>query len=196
VEDRAADKIIKTSRVAQKGVEISVTQAREHVLVTPAFVRTMAAYNAEMNRRVHGAAQRLPDAARRQMRGAFWGSIHGTLCHLLWGDQIWMARFDGWPKPQVHQRESANLIVDFEQLQAARFDADARIQSWAARVDESWLAGELTWFSMSMNRELHQPISLLVAHFFNHQTHHRGQAHAMITAAGEKTGDTDLPFVL
>jgi uncharacterized damage-inducible protein DinB len=63
-------------------------------------------------------------------------------------------------------------------------------------VDESWLAGELVWFSMSLQRELRQPIGLLVTHFFNHQTHHRGQAHAMITAAGERTGDTDLPFVI
>jgi uncharacterized damage-inducible protein DinB len=177
-------------------LENPVTQARADVLVTPAFVRTMAAYNAEMNRRIHGAAQRLPDAARRQMRGAFWGSIHGTLCHLLWGDQMWMSRFDAWPKPQVHQRESAALIENFDELQVARCDADARIASWAQRVDESWLAGELVWYSMSVKRELRQPIGLLVTHFFNHQTHHRGQAHAMITAAGERTGDTDLPFVI
>ena len=69
------------------------------ILINPAYVRTMAAYNAEMNRRIYGAAERLGDDVRRQDRGAFWASIHGTLCHLLWGDQMWMARFDGWPKP-------------------------------------------------------------------------------------------------
>jgi uncharacterized damage-inducible protein DinB len=173
-----------------------VAQSRGAVLVTPAFVRAMAAYNAEMNRRIYGAAQRLSDAARRVSRGAFWGSIHGTLAHLLWGDQIWMARFDGWPKPTVPQSDSATLIDDFNELQAARFDADARISEWAERMDELWLEQDMVWFSTSKNREMRQPISLLVTHFFNHQTHHRGQVHAMITAAGEQTGDTDLPHVL
>jgi uncharacterized damage-inducible protein DinB len=166
------------------------------VLVGPAFVRTMAAYNAEMNRRIHAAAERLPDQERRLPRGAFWGSIHGTLCHLLWGDQMWMSRFDGWPKPAVVQKDSPTLVDDFGELARMRLDADARISSWASRVTEPWLAEDQVWFSQSVNRELRQPRSLLVTHFFNHQTHHRGQAHAMITACGEKTGDTDLFLVV
>ena len=85
-------------------------------LVNPAFVRTMAAYNAEMNRRLYAAAERIPDAARREPRGAFWGSLHGTLCHLLWGDRMWMSRFDGWEKPDVIQKQSATLIEDFDEL--------------------------------------------------------------------------------
>jgi len=66
-------------------------------MITATYIRTMAAYNAEMNRRLYCAAARLSDAERRQPRGAFWGSIHGTLTHILWGDQQWMSRFDGWP---------------------------------------------------------------------------------------------------
>jgi len=162
------------------------------VLVTPAFVRTMAAYNAEMNRRIYAAAERLRESARRQERGAFWGSIHGTLCHLVWGDRMWMSRFDGWDKPAISQKQSATLIADFEELHRARVDADQRISHWAARVTDAWLAEDQVWFSASVQREMSQPRSLLVTHFFNHQTHHRGQAHAMITAAGEQTGDTDL----
>jgi uncharacterized damage-inducible protein DinB len=161
-------------------------------LVSPAYVRTMAAYNAEMNRRIYAAAERLPESARRLPRGAFWGSIQGTLCHLLWGDQMWMSRFDGWEKPTTPQKDSANLIGTFEELKHARADADQRISGWAARVTKEWLGEEQVWFSASVNREMQQPRSLLVTHFFNHQTHHRGQAHAMITACGEKTGDTDL----
>jgi uncharacterized damage-inducible protein DinB len=172
------------------------SQHGSHVLITPAFVGIMAAYNAEMNRRLYGAAERLPDSARRLPRGAFWGSIHGTLCHLLWGDQMWMARFDGWPKPTVIQKDSATLIADFDELRGARIEADDKISSWAERVTAQWLGEELVWFSVSANIELRQPRSLLVTHFFNHQTHHRGQAHAMITAAGEKTGDTDLFLVI
>jgi uncharacterized damage-inducible protein DinB len=164
--------------------------------VSPTFVRTMAAYNAEMNRRAYGAARRLDDPARRVPRGAFWGSIHGTLCHLLWGDLMWMSRFDGWPKPATSLKDSATLIADFDELEAARVEADRKISAWAERVDTPWLAQEQAWFSASANRELRQPRSLLVVHFFNHQTHHRGQAHAMITAAGEKTGDTDLFLIV
>jgi uncharacterized damage-inducible protein DinB len=175
---------------------MTAPQSVSDALVSPAFVRTMAAYNAEMNRRIYAAAQRMPEAARRLPRGAFWGSIHGTLCHLLWGDQMWMSRFDGWAKPTLRQKDSATLIADFGDLQRARVDADERISSWAQRVTEAWLAQEQVWFSVSVNRELRQPRSLLVAHLFNHQTHHRGQAHAMITACGEQTGDTDLFLVV
>ena len=164
--------------------------------VNPAFVRTMALYNAEMNRRIYAAARRLSDEARRLPRGAFWGSIHGTLCHLLWGDQMWMARFDGWAKPSVAQKDSATLVENFGELEQMRIDADDKILRWAEHVNQGWLAQEQVWFSFSANKELRQPRSLLVMHFFNHQTHHRGQAHAMITACGEKTGDTDLFLIV
>lgn len=165
-------------------------------LVTPAYVRTMAAYNAEMNRRLYSASERIADAERRRDRGAFWGSLHGTLCHLLWGDQAWMSRFDNWPKPAVIQKESAAMVADFGELQRLRVDADARISDWAGRVTDEWLADDLVWFSPSIQKEVRRQRSFLVTHFFNHQTHHRGQAHALITACGEKTADTDLFIVV
>jgi len=161
-------------------------------MISPAYIRTMAAYNGEMNRRLYAAAGRLSDAERRQPRGAFWGSIHGTLNHLLWGDRQWMSRFDNWQKPDVAIKASAGLIDDFTALRAAREKADTDISRWAANVDDAWIGEDLTWFSGAANREIRAPIRLLVAHFFNHQTHHRGQVHAMLTAAGQETGDTDL----
>jgi uncharacterized damage-inducible protein DinB len=161
-------------------------------LVTPGFVRTMAAYNAGMNQQIYDAATRLSDSARRQQRGAFWGSIHGTLNHLLWADQMWMSRFDGWDKPVATQKDSADLIADFKTLRRAREAADAEITTWASRMDGAWLNEDQTWFSGGLGRDVSMPRGLLMVHFFNHQSHHRGQAHAMITAAGEKTGDTDL----
>lgn len=161
-------------------------------LVTPGYVRTMAAYNSEMNRRIYEAAARLPDAERKREQGAFWGSIHGTLNHLLWADRMWMSRFDGWPPPPVPQKESAAMIADFRALKAEREAADAKIEAWAARVDEAWLAADQVWFSGAAQRELRMKRHFLMMHFFNHQTHHRGQAHTMITAANERTGDTDL----
>lgn len=165
-------------------------------MVGPDFVRTMAAYNAEMNRRLYEAAARLDDAERRRERGAFWGSIHGTLAHVLWGDRQWMSRFAGWAGPGVPVRESPRLIEEFAELRAAREKADVDLVAWAAGVDEAWLAQEQTWFSGAAGRELSRPRGLLMAHFFNHQTHHRGQVHAMLTAAGEQTGDTDLFLVV
>jgi len=161
-------------------------------MITPAYIRTMAEYNAEMNRRLYSAAARLSDAERRLPRGAFWGSIHGTLTHILWGDRQWMSRFDAWPKPTTPIKESAQMIEEFPVLRAEREKADVGISGWAAKVDDARLAGELTWFSGAANREVRAPLRLLVTHFFNHQTHHRGQVHAMLTAAGQQTGDTDL----
>lgn len=165
-------------------------------MITPAYVRTMAAYNAEMNRRLYAAANRLGDAERRAPHGAFWGSIHGTLVHILWGDSQWMSRFDNWPRPQTPIKESDRFIEDWAELCAARDKADADISRWAAGVDDAWLGGDLTWFSGAANREISAPKAFLVSHFFNHQTHHRGQAHALLTAAGQATGDTDLFLVV
>jgi len=165
-------------------------------MITPSYVRTMAAYNTEMNRRLYGAAARLSEAERRAPRGAFWGSIHGTLVHILWGDSQWMSRFDNWPRPPIPIKESDHFIEDFAELAAARDKADADIARWAGTVDASWLDEDLVWFSGAASREIRAPKRLLVAHFFNHQTHHRGQAHALLTAAGEATGDTDLLLIV
>jgi uncharacterized damage-inducible protein DinB len=161
-------------------------------MITPGYVRTMAVYNAEMNRRLYRAAARLSEDERRRPRGAFWGSIHGTLTHILWGDRQWMSRFDNWPKPATPIKESAGMIEDFAELTREREQADGNITLWAHRVDDAWLAEDLVWFSGAANREMRAAKGLLVSHFFNHQTHHRGQAHAMLTAAGQETGDTDL----
>lgn len=165
-------------------------------MITPEYCRAMAAYNSEMNRRFYAAASGLDEAARTRPRGAFFGSLHGTLCHLVWGDMQWMSRFDGGPPPPARLPESAGMIPDFAALAAARVALDARIEAWAAGLDAARLAGDLTWYSGAAGREVTRPMALLVVHFFNHQTHHRGQAHALLTAEGARTGDTDLFLVL
>ncbi len=101
-------------------------------MITSSYVRTMAAYNAEMNRRLYDAAGRLGDAERRAPRGAFWGSIHGTLVHILWGDSQWMSRFDNWPRPATPIKQSDHFIEEFAELCAARNKADTDISRWAA----------------------------------------------------------------
>lgn len=165
-------------------------------MITSDFVRCMAAYNSEMNRRLYAAAGRLSDEERRRDRGAFFGSIHRTFNHLLWADQMWMSRFGAGQKPSVPGTESTTMVADFADLAHRRVETDARLERWADGVSEAWLRDDLTWFSGGSNQEMTKPRTLLVMHLFNHQTHHRGQAHAMLTAAGQATGDTDLPFVI
>lgn len=160
-------------------------------MITPAYLRTMTAYNAEMNRRWYAAADTLTDAQRREDRGVFFGSLHATLSHLLWADTIWMSRFAGWPKP-----DGPTMMTGWSELTSARFDLDARLIAWAETVTQDWLDTDLTWFSGGLQKDMVNPCALLVTHMFNHQAHHRGQAHAILTSFGAKTGDTDLPFVL
>lgn len=165
-------------------------------MITPDYVRLMAAYNTEMNRRLYAATANLTDGERRADRGAFWKSIHGSLVHLYWGDCQWMSRFDGWAKPEVPIKQSVTMIETFDELCTRRIKADADIENWAGRVDGAWLAENLVWFSGAAGREMRRAKGKLLVHFFNHQTHHRGQVHAMLTACGQETGDTDLFLVV
>ena len=165
-------------------------------MITPDWCRMMAAYNAEMNRRIYAAAARIPDVERRAEAGAFWGSLHGTLSHLIWGDMQWMARFDGGEKPPVGIKDSGRMVADFEAMAAMRPALDERIARWVETLSAEWLAGDFAWFSGAVGRDMTKPAAMVVTHFFNHQTHHRGQAHALITRAGEDTGATDLAFIL
>lgn len=161
-------------------------------MISPDHVRLMARYNEWQNQSLYGAADSIGEAARRLDRGAFFGSIFDTFSHLLWGDRIWMHRFAGAPKPEAGPQRSRMPIDDWAELKRARADFDAEISRWAHHIDDDWLRGDLRWFSGAAGREMSRPRWLLVTHLFNHQTHHRGQLHAMLTAAGAKPEDTDL----
>ncbi len=165
-------------------------------MITPRYIVTMAQYNSEMNRRIYTAAAGLTDDQRRQDRGLFWTSLHGTLNHLLWGDRQWMSRLDGWPPNTIPNPQSPTLIHDFDTLREARAEADARIEAFASRIDDAWLAEDLTWYSGGAKRQMSMPKPLLMVHFFNHQTHHRGQAHAALTMCGVDPGATDLFLIV
>jgi uncharacterized damage-inducible protein DinB len=164
-------------------------------MITTDHVRAMAEYNRWQNENLYGAAMALSDGARKEPRGAWFGSIHGTLNHLLWADQIWMSRFADTPKPKVASiPESVGMYDSWDELTRERAAFDQVILDWAGRLHPAWLAGDLTWFSGAMGREASRPKWLLVTHMFNHQTHHRGQVHCMLTQAGLRPGTTDLPF--
>jgi uncharacterized damage-inducible protein DinB len=165
-------------------------------VITKAFVQCMADYNEWQNANLYGAAEPLGDEARKRDRGAFFGSIHATLNHLLWGDQIWMSRFAGTPRPAAGIKESVDLYPDWEALKRERVAFDRVIKDWAAALDPAWLEDDLVYFSGAAGREIKRPKTLLVTHYFNHQTHHRGQVHCMLTQSGAKPGVTDLPFMV
>jgi uncharacterized damage-inducible protein DinB len=164
-------------------------------MIDRAYVQRMARYNRWQNQNLYGVADRLSAEERRRERGAFFGSIHQTLSHLLWGDRIWLSRLAGAPQPPGGIPESVALYPDWEDLKRQRSDCDCVIIDWAATIEPDWLAAEQTYFSGAIGREITKPRWLLVTHMFNHQTHHRGQVHCMLTQAGVRPSDTDLPFL-
>lgn len=161
-------------------------------MISAEFCQAMSRYNRWQNKGLMAEVEKLDEGARSFDRGSFFGSILGTMNHLLWGDTIWMSRFDGWRKPKGGIRESPRFTASWVTYKAARGDADARIVSWADKLDEAALAGDLAWYSGALGANVQKPKWLCIQHFFNHQTHHRGQIHAMLTAAGGRPDDTDL----
>jgi uncharacterized damage-inducible protein DinB len=163
-------------------------------MIDRAYVQRMARYNRWQNESVYGVADRLSDEERRRERGAFFGSIHKTLSHLLWADHIQMSRFTNVPRPPAGIPESVSLFPDWDALKEKRA-LRWRDHGWADAVDPSWLAGDHTYYSGATKRELTKPCWVLVTHMFNYQTHHRGRVHCLLTQAGGKPSDTDLPFM-
>ena len=160
------------------------------------YARTMAAYNKWQNDSLYAAAGTLDDAARKQDRGAFFGSIHATLNHLLWGNRMWMSRFTDSPKPaQPNIPASVDEGGEWAALVEQRLEMDEKIIDWAAGLTDEVLAGDLSWFSGAIQADVTKPLGLLVTHFFNHQTHHRGQITTLLAQTGLDIGVTDLPFL-
>ena len=165
-------------------------------MITPAYVRQMARYNAWQNAQIAEAIESLDEDALLRNWGAYFGSILGTLNHLLWGDTMWMSRwYPAVSRPERGISESIEGPATAAEWRAARVATDGHISDWAAGLDEAALAGDLTWFSGATGREQRQPLALCVAHFFNHQTHHRGQVHAMLTAGNHGAPISDLIFM-
>ena len=165
------------------------------MLITPEYCRMMARYNAWQNGQIKAVCETMTEADLHADRGAFFGSVLGTLNHLLWGDLLWMSRFDGGVAPEGGIAESTGLCPTLAVWSAERFRADGRIRLWADALHAVDLTGDMTWFSGAQGREVCVPVAQAVVHLFNHQTHHRGQVHGMLTAAGRKTGGTDLVFM-
>jgi uncharacterized damage-inducible protein DinB len=161
-------------------------------MISPGFCHLMARYNAWQNENLMAAAADLPVPELTRFRGTHFGTLLATFNHLLWADTLWMSRFAGWDVPGGGIAESVNFTPNWIVFQRARREADRQITDWCTRLEPEALDGVLRWHSGALGRDVEKPLALCVTHFFNHQTHHRGQIHAMLTAAGAKPGDTDL----
>jgi len=159
-------------------------------VLPPAYPRTLADYNRWMNERLYALCETLPDEERRRDRGAFFRSIHGTLNHILLGDRIWLGRFLGRPFPV--ESLAQELYADFAELARERALTDREIAEWADSLSAQDLAGTLRYRSITNPAERSLPLWVAVAHFFNHQTHHRGQLTTLLCQHGLDPGVTDL----
>ncbi len=167
-------------------------------MITPAYCQTMARYNAWQNEELGTSMATLSDEDLRAGRGAFFGSIFKTVNHLLWGDTLWISRFDGGLGPaqtDLTKTDTTDTTQDLAQWLKERAAADARFVAWADGVSQTDIQGDLTWFSGSIQSDISKPRALCIVQMFNHQTHHRGQVHAMLGAAGAPMYTTDLPFM-
>ncbi|MEO6027518.1 MAG: DinB family protein [Candidatus Binatia bacterium] len=163
--------------------------------------QALARYNAWMNEQMYALAATLDDGDRRRDLGAFFGSLHGTLNHILWADRIWLWRFtndatigqsrdrDGSPiRIGMHDQM---LYSDFADLRRERSATDRHIVLWAAGFTPELLAAPVRYQSMNGSPREH-PLWMAVTHFFNHETHHRGQATTLLRQRGHDPGVTDF----
>ena len=150
----------------------------------------MAAYNAWANTRLYDAAASLSDEAYRRDTGAFFRSMHGTLNHMYVTDTIWMSRFRGLPNPPWKLDHIAHdSPID---LRKRREALDRDIIGFAGGLTENQLEQEFSYVTVTNPAKMTQKLSPALAHFFNHQTHHRGQCHVILTSIGADAPSMDL----
>jgi uncharacterized damage-inducible protein DinB len=149
-------------------------------------------YNAWANARLYDAAARLSVEQYRADRGVFFKSVHGTFNHLLATDRIWMQRFTG--QGDAPDRLDAILFETLDELRPAREAEDRRIVDFVDALDDARIAGTIKYRRVSTPEVFEQPLAPALAHWFNHQTHHRGQLHALLTGLAGQAPELDLLF--
>jgi uncharacterized damage-inducible protein DinB len=152
-----------------------------------------ARYNDWANRRLYESARLLSDQEYRADRGAFFGSVHGTLNHLLITDRIWMNRFTG--SGPTYSRLDEVPFADLPPLRSAREAEDRRIIEWIEGLGADALDGSFTYRTIVNPKEVTQRLAPALAHLFNHQTHHRGQVHAMLTGLQGKSAAPPMDLI-
>jgi uncharacterized damage-inducible protein DinB len=157
------------------------------------YFSTLARYNAWANRRLYGAVATLPEAEYMKPRAAFFPSIHATLNHILVGDRIWIARIEEKPAPKLALDQI--LYGDLVALRVARLAEDRHIENIVAAADETRL-DEMLHYRTTKGDPQRTPLRYVLAHFFNHQTHHRGQAHCLLSQTSVAPPSLDMIMFL
>ena len=155
------------------------------------YFRRFARYNAWANRRLYEASAALSPAEYRAQRPSFFGSIHATLNHILVADRVWMGRFEG--VPSGIERLDQILYDELADLRRARETEDARILGFVAGIGDGALEDTLRYRNMAGEPQ-ETPLAWTLAHFFNHQTHHRGQVHGMLSGTTVAPPPLDLIY--
>ena len=151
-----------------------------------------AGYNAWANGRIYDAAAQLTQDEFRRDTGVFFKSVMGTLNHILVADRIWLKRFTG--EGDAPATLDTVLFEDIGKLRAAREDEDKRIMKWIGGLSDKALSGRFTYMTVTDMRTVSQRLAPALDHFFNHQTHHRGHAHAALTMLGNPSVTLDLIY--
>ena len=150
-------------------------------------------YNRWMNHRLYTVCERIPDQQRKQDRGAFFHSIHGTLNHLLLGDRLWMGRFTG--TEFTVESLDQELYAGFHTLWQERMKTDETICAWIDSLVENDLDHVMA-FKAVVTRKTHRfRLADALLHFFHHQTHHRGQLTTLLSQLGHDIGTTDMMWM-
>ncbi|MFC5499112.1 DinB family protein [Caenimonas terrae] len=165
--------------------------------------RYLARYNGWINQRLYDACEGLSDEERKRDRGAFFGSIHRTWNHLLWGDRMWLARFAA-QEGAAAAALSADLLAlppgaahatllydDWSELRTQRARLDDAIERWTGAMPADFPLRTMR-YSNTKGVQREHPAWMALTHLFNHQTHHRGQVTTLLTQAGIDPGLTDL----
>lgn len=160
---------------------------------TLSIFRTLARYNRIANERLYESCARISDDEYRRQRAGSFGSIHALLNHGLLADRIWMSRFSGGGKttPPLN----TVLFEDFAALRSAREQDDLAMEEFFQNVTESFLTTKLSYTNSKGIHYEEAPIPG-VLHMFNHQTHHRGQVHVMLSQCGVQPPSLDMHRIL
>ena len=159
-------------------------------MISVEYCQLLARYNRWMNERLYAAAAEGSDEERRRDRGAFFGSIHRTLNHILWGDRIWLGRFTGTPCTVTPY--GIDMYSRFEVLAKERERTDTEILAWAGALGPEWLATTLEYRGSADGRLRELPSWIAAAQLFQHAAHHRGQLTTLLKQSGKDIGVTDL----
>lgn len=168
-------------------------------------LRILARYNQAMNEKIYATARRLPETALEADKGAFFGSIMGTLNHMVVTDICWLKRFrahpakmsaleplDEIPWPDWY---NTTMAATLEGLHAKRQNLDEIIINWAEQLQDADMEHPLEYKNMQ-GKEFCKPFGHLALHLFNHQIHHRGQVTTLLSQEGIHVEGTGvLPFV-